>query len=150
MPCLLVLFALGLLLLSLSLRPIALQVTGFVVAQSIALVLTMYGVIALPERAVWPIVVVSIGYVVVENLVTRRLTPWRLILILVIGLFHGSQIAGTLRALGALPARLLSATLSFNAGVVGGELSALAAAFFLVAAATRRSTAALGRSSARG
>ena len=145
------LFVIGLLFLSLKLRPIALQLTVFVVAQSIAMGLMMYDIIAVPSRMVWPIVVLSIVYVVIENLMTRRLTAWLLSLIFVFGLFHGIEAAAALRAVGASPARLLSATLSFSAGVVGGELSALAASWLLVAAInSRRLSAALSRSSARG
>jgi hypothetical protein len=145
------LFVVGLLFLSLRLRPIALQFATFVVAQWIGVGLTMYDIIALPSRMVWPIVVLSIIYVAAEDLLTRQLTPWRLSLIVVFGFFHGAEVGNALQAVGAPPARLLSATLSFNAGVVGGELSALAASWLVVAAVnSRRLSAALSRSSARG
>jgi hypothetical protein len=145
------LFVIGLLFLSLRLRPITLQFATFVAAQSIAVGLTMSDIIAVPSRVVWPIVVLSIVYVAVEDLLTRKLTAWRLSLIAVFGFFHGAEVADALQAMGAPPARLLSATLSFNAGVVGGELSALAASWLLVAAVSRRLlSAALSRSSARG
>ena len=66
------------------------------------------------------------------------------------GLFHGADAAGALRALGAPPAQLLPATVAFNAGILGGELSALAAICLIVLAVMRRLPAALSRSSARG
>jgi hypothetical protein len=93
----------------------------------------MYDIIALPSRVVWPIVVLSILYVVAEDLLTRQLTLFRLSLIVVFGFFHGAEAASALQAIGVPAARLLSATLSFNGGVVGGELSALAASWLLVA-----------------
>jgi HupE / UreJ protein len=145
------LFVVGLLFLSLRLRPIALQLATFVIAQWIGVGLTMYDIIALPSRMVWPIVVLSIIYVVAEDLLTKQLTPWRLSLIVVFGFFHGAEVANALQAVGAPPARLLSATLSFTAGVVGGELSVLAASWLLVAAINGRLlSAALSRPSARG
>jgi hypothetical protein len=62
-----ILFVLGLLLLSVRLRPILIQVTTFTIAHSITLALTLYGLVSLPSRIVEPLIALSIAYVAIEN-----------------------------------------------------------------------------------
>jgi HupE / UreJ protein len=144
------LFVFVLTLLALKVRPIVLQMGMFVAAQLIGSLVTAYGILHVPPRLVEQIVVLSIVYVVVENLVTRKLTLWRLALVLAFGVFHGAAVAGAFNALSAPPAGLFSALFWFNGGVVAGELSALVAAWLIAAILARRSASALSRSSARG
>ena len=130
------LFVLGLLLLSLRFRPAAVQMAVFTSAQSIAVLSTIYGFAAAPARAIWPIVLLSIGYVFVENLLTRKLTSWRLAFVFVFGLFHGAELAGVLAAVGVPAAQIGSSVLAFNAGVIGAELT-VALVVVMAAAALR-------------
>lgn len=128
-----VLFVLGLFLLSVRVRPIVAQVTTFTIAHSITLGLTMLGIVALPSTIVEPLIALSIVYVAIENLATRELKPWRLGLVFSFGLLHGMGFAGVLADLGLPREELVTALLSFNLGVEGGQLTVIAAAALLVA-----------------
>lgn len=127
------LFVLGLFLLSPRLKPLLLQVTAFTVAHSITLGLSIYGVVSLPSRVVEPLIALSIAYVALENVLTRELKPWRLALVFMFGLLHGLGFAGVLRELGLPRSEFLTALLTFNLGVEGGQLTIIGAA--LIAAA---------------
>lgn len=133
-----ILFVLGIFLLSPRIRTMLLQVTAFTIAHSITLGLSMYGVISLPSRVVEPLIAVSIAYVAIENLVTRELKPWRLALVFMFGLLHGLGFAGVLRELGLPRDEFLTALLTFNLGVEGGQLTIIAAALLAVGAFMNR------------
>jgi hypothetical protein len=126
-----ILFVLGLFLLSARLKPLLLQVTAFTVAHSITLGLSMYGIVSLPSRVVEPLIALSIAYVAIENLVTRELKPWRIALVFMFGLLHGLGFAGVLRELGLPRDEFLTALLTFNLGVEGGQLTVIAGAMLL-------------------
>ena len=128
-----ILFVLGLFLLSRRWKPMLLQVTAFTVAHSITLGLSIYGIVSLPSRIVEPLIALSIAYVAIENLFTRELKPWRLGLVFMFGLLHGLGFAGVLRALGLPREEFLTALLTFNLGVEGGQLTVIAAALVVVA-----------------
>jgi len=127
-----ILFVLGIFLLSIHLRPILLQVTAFTVAHTITLALTIYGVVSLSTRIVEPLIALSIVYVAVENVLTPKLTPWRVALVFGFGLLHGMGFAGVLSQLGLPRSEFLPALLCFNAGVELGQLTVIAAAFLLI------------------
>ena len=131
-----ILFVLGIFLLSPRLKPMLLQVTAFTIAHSITLGLSIYGILSLPSRIVEPLIALSIAYVAIENLVTRELKPWRLALVFMFGLLHGLGFAGVLRELGLPRDEFLTALLTFNLGVEGGQLTVIAAAM-LAACAVR-------------
>lgn len=128
-----ILFVLGLFLLSPRLKPLLLQVTAFTVAHSITLGLSIYGVVSLPSRVVEPLIALSIAYVAIENVITRELKPWRLALVFMFGLLHGLGFAGVLRELGLPRSEFLTALLTFNLGVEGGQLTIIGAALFAAA-----------------
>jgi len=127
-----ILFVLGIFLLSRKWKPILLQVTAFTVAHTITLGLTIYGVVSARPAIVEPLIALSIVYVAVENVVTSRLTPWRVALVFAFGLVHGMGFAGVLSELGLPRSEFLPALLSFNLGVEAGQLSVIAAAFAAV------------------
>jgi len=127
-----ILFVLGIFLLSPRLKPMLLQVTAFTIAHSITLGLSIYGVLSLPSRIVEPLIALSIAYVAIENVVTRELKPWRLALVFMFGLLHGLGFAGVLRELGLPRDEFLTALLTFNLGVEGGQLTIIAAALLAV------------------
>jgi hypothetical protein len=128
-----ILFVLGIFLLSPRWQTMLLQVTAFTVAHSITLGLSIYGIVSLPSRLVEPLIALSIAYVAIENLVTRELKPWRLALVFTFGLLHGLGFAGVLRELGLPREEFLTALLTFNLGVEGGQLTVIAAALLAVA-----------------
>jgi hypothetical protein len=127
-----ILFVLGIFLLNVRLRPILLQVTTFTLAHSLTLGLTMYGIVSLPSRVVEPLIALSIAYIAIENLVTSELKPWRLALVFSFGLLHGMGFAGVLNELGLPRSEFLTALLSFNAGVEGGQLTVIGLAALCV------------------
>jgi hypothetical protein len=120
-----ILFVLGLFLLTTRLKPLLLQVTAFTVAHTITLGLTIFGVFALSSSIVEPLIALSIAYVAIENLVTRDLQPWRLALVFGFGLLHGMGFAGVLSELGPPRSEFVTALLSFNVGVEGGQLTVI-------------------------
>jgi len=123
-----ILFVLGIFLLSPRFKTMLLQVTAFTIAHSITLGLSMYGIVSLPSRVVEPLIALSIVYVAIENLMTRELKPWRIALVFMFGLLHGLGFAGVLRELGLPRDEFLTALLTFNLGVEGGQLTIIAAA----------------------
>lgn len=127
-----ILFVLGIFLLSPRWQTMLLQVTAFTVAHSITLGLSIYGIVSLPSRIVEPLIAVSIAYVAIENLFTRELKPWRLTLVFTFGLLHGLGFAGVLKELGLPRGEFLTALLTFNLGVEGGQLTVIAAALIAV------------------
>ena len=128
-----ILFVLGIFLLSPRWQTMLLQVTAFTVAHSITLGLSIYGIVSLPSRVVEPLIALSIAYVAIENLLTRQLKPWRLALVFMFGLLHGLGFAGVLRELGLPREEFLSALVTFNLGVEGGQLTVIGAALLIVA-----------------
>ena len=122
-------FVIGIFLLGTRLAPMLAQVTTFTVAHTITLGLTMFGVLSLPGRVVEPLIALSIAYVAIENIVTSELKPWRLALVFGFGLLHGMGFAGVLAELGLPRGEFVSALMSFNLGVEGGQLAVIAGLF---------------------
>ena len=133
-----ILFVIGLFLLSARVRPVLTQVTAFTLAHSLTLGLSIYGVVALPPFVVEPLIALSIAYVALENLVTREVHAWRVLVVFLFGLLHGLGFAGVLRELGLPRGEFLTALLSFNLGVELGQLSVIAAAALLLWPTLRR------------
>ncbi len=133
-----ILFVLGIFLLSTRLRPVLMQVTAFTVAHSITLALSMYGLVSLPSSVVEPLIALSIVYVAIENLSTRKLHSWRVAIVFVFGLLHGMGFAGVLRELGLPRGQFVNALVAFNVGVELGQLTVIALAFVAVASWARR------------
>lgn len=127
-----VLFVLGIFLLSRRLKPIVQQVTAFTVAHTLTLGLSIYGVVSLPPSIVEPLIALSIVFVAVENIVSSDLRPSRLALVFAFGLLHGLGFAGVLSQLGLPRSEFLTALLSFNLGVEGGQLAVIGLGFLLV------------------
>jgi hydrogenase/urease accessory protein HupE len=128
-----ILFVLGVFLLTHRWRAVVAQVSTFTIAHSITLALTMYGIVSLPATVVEPMIALSIVYIAVENLLVSDLKPWRLALVFSFGLLHGMGFAGVLRDLGLPRPQFLTALVSFNLGVEGGQLFVIAAASLAVA-----------------
>src|SRR5262245_687805 len=123
-----ILFVLGLLLMTLRLRDVAVQLAVFALAQTAGFGLISTGFIAKAGLAVWPVIALSIAYVVVESLLAKQLTRWRLAFIGVFGLFHGAQLSSAFTAVGAPPTQFLTASAAFAAGVIAVEGAAVVAA----------------------
>jgi len=127
-----ILFVLGIFLLSIRLKPVLLQVTAFTVAHTITLALTIYGVFSLKPAMVEPLIAVSIVFVAVENILSAKVSPWRVAVVFGFGLLHGMGFAGVLSEQGLPRTEFLTALLSFNLGVEGGQLAVILSAFLLI------------------
>ncbi len=127
-----ILFVLGIFLLSLKLKPIFWQVTSFTIAHTIALGMTIYGVISLPSYIVEPLIAASIVYVGVENILTSAMKPWRVGVVFGFGLLHGMGFAGVLSGIGLPRSEFLTALVTFNLGVEFGQLAVIGLAFLAV------------------
>jgi len=128
-----ILFVLGMVLLTRRVRDVLSQVTAFTVAHSITLGLTMYGAVSVSPRIVEPTIALSIAYIAIENVIASRVKPWRVAVVFCFGLLHGMGFAGVLKELGLPRSQFLPALVSFNVGVEAGQLTVIAAAFFLFA-----------------
>ena len=128
-----ILFVLGMFLLTRRVRDVLSQVTAFTVAHSITLGLTMYGAVSVSPRIVEPAIGLSIAYIAIENVIASRVKPWRVAVVFCFGLLHGMGFAGVLKELGLPRSQFLPALVSFNVGVEAGQLTVIAAAFFLFA-----------------
>jgi len=127
-----ILFVLGIFLLSRRLKDILKQVTAFTVAHTLTLGLSIYGIVSLPASIVEPLIALSIVFVAVENVVTPEMRPSRLALVFAFGLLHGLGFAGVLSQLGLPRSEFVTALLSFNLGVEGGQLAVIGIATLLL------------------
>jgi HupE/UreJ protein len=129
-----ILFVLGLLLMTLRLRPVVVQLTTFALAQTAGFALTMIGVLTPASRFVWPVIAISVAYVVVESVLEHKLTLSRLAFIFAFGLFHGAQLTGALSELGTPPAQFAAASAAFAAAVIGAEGTVVLVALLTIGA----------------
>jgi hypothetical protein len=130
-----VLFIVGLCLLGAARSAMARQVAAFTIAHLIALWLTAYGVISLPPRVLAILMAASVAYVVVENLLTRDLKPWRLPAIFAFGLIHGIVFGTTISRLALPSPERLAATIWMTIGTEAAQATVLGAAMLLVGVA---------------
>ena len=127
-----ILFILGLYLLNPSLKAVLTQATAFTVAHSITLGLAMNGTITPPSSIVEPIISLSIVFVAIENMMTSKLQPWRIVIVFMFGLIHGMGFASALKELSLPKSDFLTSVIMFNVGVELGQVSVILAAYFLV------------------
>ena len=101
-------------------------------AHSITLALSLYGIVSVSPRVVEPMIALSIAYVAVENVFLSELKSWRVALVFAFGLLHGMGFAGALHELQIPRSEFVTALITFNVGVEGGQLAVIALAFLLV------------------
>ncbi|MDQ3048270.1 MAG: HupE/UreJ family protein [Bacteroidota bacterium] len=127
-----ILFVLCIFLLNPKLSPVIWQATAFTVAHSITLGLAMYGLISPPSYIVEPVIALSIFFVAVENIITDKLKPSRIIIVFIFGLIHGLGFASVLTELGLPENQYITSLLTFNIGVELGQIAVILAAWLLV------------------
>ena len=127
-----ILFILGLFLFAAAFKPLLWQVTMFTLAHTITLGLAMNGIISLSANIVEPLIALSIAYVGVENVFSKRLKNSRLLLVFCFGLLHGLGFASVLADFGMPENAFMTALISFNLGVELGQLTVIAIAFLLI------------------
>lgn len=126
-----ILFILSLFLLSPKLKTILWQATAFTIAHSITLGLAMNDVISAPPHIIEPIIALSIMFVALENVITDKLKPTRILIVFAFGLIHGLGFAGVLSELGLPKKEFYNALISFNIGVELGQVAIILGAWFL-------------------
>ena len=122
-----ILFVLGLFFLALQIRPLLWQVTAFTLAHTVTLALGALDIIRISPDIVEPLIAASIVYVAVENLIVRRLHPWRPVIVFCFGLLHGLGFASVLQDFGLGSDHFIPKLIGFNVGVEVGQLSVIAA-----------------------
>ena len=127
-----ILFILGLFFLAGGWRTLLLQVTGFTIAHSLTLGLSIYGLIQVPSSIVEPLIALSIVYIAVDNLFETKLAHWRIAVVCLFGLLHGLGFASVLADIGLPQDQFLLGLGLFNLGVELGQLTVIATAFFAV------------------
>jgi hydrogenase/urease accessory protein HupE len=128
-----ILFILCVFFLNTSLRRIILQATMFTLAHSITLGLAMYGLINPRPEYVEPLIAMSIVFLALENIFSKQVKPWRLVMIFLFGLVHGMGFAGALSEQGMPQYAFANALIAFNVGVELGQLTIILVMYLLVA-----------------
>ena len=127
-----ILFIVSLYILEPRLKPVLWQATAFTVAHSITLGLAMYGIIKPPGSVVEPIIALSILFVALENIITTKLSPWRVAIVFGFGLIHGMGFASALTGLGLPQQAYFGSLISFNVGVELGQVTIILLCWLLV------------------
>lgn len=127
-----ILFVLGLFLIGGGMKSLLMQVTAFTVAHTLTLGLTMCGIISLSASIVEPAIAISIVFVAVENIFSKKCGGWRTAVVFAFGLLHGMGFAGVLTELGLPQGQFVPALISFNVGVELGQLAVIGGAYGLV------------------
>jgi hydrogenase/urease accessory protein HupE len=127
-----IIFVLGIFLLSTNWKIMLAQVTCFTIAHTITLVLSIFGLLALPDRVIEPLIALSIVYVGIENIVTEELKKWRPILVFLFGLLHGLGFAGVLINIGIPEGYFLESLVAFNLGIEAGQILVVGLAYFIL------------------
>ncbi|MEM9760306.1 MAG: HupE/UreJ family protein [Pseudomonadota bacterium] len=116
------LFVAGLCLGAGSLRSLVAVISVFTLAHSLTLCAMVLGWVSVPARIVESLILLSIVWIAVANVVARNRGKMRSMIVLIFGLLHGLGFAGALLDLG-LPAKaLVPSLLAFNVGVECGQL----------------------------
>ncbi len=135
-----ILFILGVFLWGRGAKPLLAQLTAFTAGFTLVSAAAVFGSFGsfssfgVAPRFVEPAIALSILYVALASLLSRRPQPVQIALVTLsgLGLFHGLAFAGTLRALAPPRAVLATALFGFDLGILGGLLAVLAAAALLV------------------
>ena len=127
-----ILFVISIFLLNPKLKSVIWQATAFTIAHSITLGLAMYQVITPPTYIIEPIIALSIVFVAIENIITNKLKPTRLLIVFAFGLIHGLGFASALTELGLPQNQFFTSLITFNIGVELGQITIILACWFLV------------------
>jgi hypothetical protein len=127
-----ILFVLCLFFLSPNLKTVLWQSLAFTIAHSITLGLVVCGFLSPPSYLIEPIIALSIMFVAIENIITSKLKPSRIILVVVFGLIHGMGFASVLNEIGLPDDKFMTSLIAFNLGVELGQITVIIAAWLLI------------------
>jgi len=126
------LFVLGLFLLTPRVKALVWQITAFTIAHSVTLALTTFHILSIPSVVIEPTIALTIAFIGVENIIAKKVYPWRTAVAFCFGLVHGMGFATALGEVGLPTGQLVMGLVGFNIGVECGHLFTLAAAFALL------------------
>jgi hydrogenase/urease accessory protein HupE len=127
-----ILFIVSLVLLSNNLKQLIWLSSIFTLGHCLTLGLAMYGIFGISSSIVEPLIALSIIYVAVENLISKRIKTSRYTLVFVFGLLHGMGFAGALSEIGLPQNSYLLSLLMFNVGVELGQITIILITFFII------------------
>lgn len=123
------LFVLGLFLLVPRMKTVLWQITAFTIAHTVTLTLASLHLVNVGPRIVEPTIAATIAFIGVENLLTKRVHPWRIAVAFLFGLVHGLGVATAFNEAGFPTGQLVPSLGAFTLGVEGGHITVLAVAF---------------------
>jgi hypothetical protein len=121
-----------------NLKQVIIQASMFTLAHSITLGLAMYGIIKPPANIVEPLIAISIVFLAIENIVSDKVRPWRLVMVFLFGMVHGMGFAGALSQMGMPQYAFATALVSFNVGVELGQLTIILLLYFFISTPFRK------------
>lgn len=127
-----ILFILCLFFLNSKIKSVVIQCSVFTIAHSLSLGLAAAGLIIPNAIIIEPLIAISILFTAIENIVSTKVNPFRLLLIFLFGLIHGMGFATALKEIGIPKEQFMSSLVSFNFGVELGQLTIIVSAYFLV------------------
>ena len=127
-----ILFIVCVFFLNKTIKDIILQASMFTLAHSITLGLAACGIIQPPANIIEPLIALSIVFLAIENIISDKLKPWRLVMVFLFGMVHGMGFAGVLSQLGMPSYAFATSLISFNVGVELGQLTIILTLYFLV------------------
>ena len=128
-----ILFVVGLFLFSPNFRPLLIQISVFTLAHTITIFLGVLNIITISETIVEPIIALSIFYIAIENIFSKKISKWRPLVIFFFGLLHGLGFAGVIKEIGLSQTNFVVSLISFNLGVEIGQLFIIVICYFGVA-----------------
>ncbi len=116
-----VLFLLALLLVSISLRSLVINITGFTIGHSLSLALSLSHLLVLPAAYIEPAIALSIAYLALKGV--RNKKEDSLVLTVAFGFLHGMGFSYILQNISPEnPVNFLKTLFMFNIGIEAGQL----------------------------
>lgn len=127
-----ILFILCLFFLNSKIKSVIIQCSVFTIAHSLSLGLAALGFIVSNATIIEPLIALSILFTAIENIVSTKVNPFRLVIIFAFGLIHGLGFASALNEIGLPKEQFFSSLLSFNFGVELGQIAIIILAYYLI------------------
>ena len=127
-----ILFILCLFFLNSKIKSVVIQCSVFTIAHSLSLGLAASGLIMPKPSILEPLIALSILFTAIENILSSKINPFRLLIIFAFGLIHGLGFASALNKIEIPKEQFISSLLSFNFGVEIGQIVVILFAYFLI------------------
>ena len=127
-----ILFIVTLFFLSSKIKSIVIQCSVFTIAHSASLALTVLGYIIPNTNFIEVLISLSILFTAIENIVSKKLNSWRIVVIFCFGLIHGMGFANALNIFGLPKDQFVTSLISFNIGVELGQITIILTTYFLI------------------